>query len=198
MQLKIKNMKTTRILLGLSLMMALTLSVQAGGKTGGGTPPPPPPPPPPPTGAFTFTYNVGTVANYHVYGLACQVGTVSPRPAGTLVLGNWWVWDLGPVSGTGIVSAPKPVVGKGQTSSVLGVLFFADASDIGGQAFAYPVVDVQIYNPKWYNGYASIQVIPPIDGDADDSGIQLYYGKPFTPFSWDLSAYVWNVEPATW
>jgi hypothetical protein len=196
MQHKSKNMKKVKILFGLSLMMALAFSVQAGKTSGGGGTPPPPPPTP--TGAFTFTYNVGAVANYHVYGLACQVGTVSPRPAGTLVLGNWWVWDLGPVTGTGTVACPRPVVGKGQTSSVLGVLFFADASDIGGQAFAYPVVDVQIFTSKWYNGYASIQVITPADNDSDDSGIQLYWGKPFTPFSWDLSAYVWNVEPATW
>jgi len=175
-------------------MMAFTFIVQAGktgsgggGSTGGGSM----------GGAFTFTYNVGTtVANYHVYGLACQVGAVSPRPAGTLVLGNWWVWDLGRVTGTGTVTCPKPVATKG--SSVLGVLLFANAADLGGQAFVDPVVDVQIFAPKWYNGYASIQVITPVDNDADDSGIQLYWGLPFTPFAWDISAYVWNVEPATW
>jgi len=194
MQHKSKKMKKMKILLGLSLMMALTLSVQAGGKTGGGGTPPPPPPP---SGAFTFTYNVGTVANYHAYGLACPVGSVKPRPAGTLVLGKWWVWDLGPVTGMGIVSCPKPVA-TSSTSSVLGVLFFADASDLGGQAFTYPVVDVQIYTPRWYNGYASIEVITPADKDSDDTGIQLYYGAPFTPFACDISAYVWNVEPSTW
>ena len=190
MQHRNKKMNKAKILLGLSLMMALTVSVQAG-RTGGGTPPPP-------SGAFTFTYNVGTVANYHVYGLACQVGAVSTRPSGTVVLGKWWVWDLGPVSGVGTVGCPAPVVPKGQTSSILGALFFADAADVGGQAFVYPVVDVQIYTPKWYNGYASIQVITPVDGDADDSGIQLYWGLPFMPFKWDISAYVWNTEPATW
>ena len=180
-------MKTVKVLIGLSLMMALTFSVQAGKTSGGsgGTTT---------SGAFNFTYHVGTVANYHAYGLACQVGAVRTRPAGTLVLGNWWVWDLGPVTGTGTVTCPKPVV----TGSAVGVLFFADASDIGGQAFLYPVVDVQIFTPKWYSGYASIEVITPADGDSDDSGIQLYWGVPFTPFAWDISADVWNTEPATW
>jgi hypothetical protein len=178
-------MKKLKMLMGLSLMMASAFVAQAG-KT------------PAPTGAFTFTYNVGTVLNYHAYGLVCQVGAVSPRPSGTLVLGNWWVKDLGRVTGTGTVSCPKPVVPKGQTSSVLGILFFANANDIGGQPFTNPVVDVQIFTPKWYNGFASIEVIPPPDNDADDAGIQLYWGMPFMPFAWDLSAYVWNVEPATW
>jgi len=180
-------MKNIKILMALSSMLAFTSVVQAG-KT----------PTPTTTGAFTFTYNVGTVVNYHVYGFVCQVGAVSPRPAGTLVLGNWWVKDLGPVTGTGTVTCPKPVVPKGQTSSVLGILLFANAADIGGQAFINPVVDVQIFTPKWYNGYASITVIPPVDNDADDSGITLYWGVPFTPFAWDISADVWNVEPSTW
>lgn len=176
--------------MGLSLLMAFTLTVHAGKTTSGsgsGS-----------TGTFTFTYNVGTVANYHVYGVACQVGAVSPQPAGTVVLGRWWVWDLGPVTGIGTVACPKPITPKGQTASELGILLFADASDRGGQPFLNPVVDVQIFMPKWYSGYASIEVIPPVDGDADDSGIQLYWGLPFTPFSWDISAYLWNVEPAVW
>jgi hypothetical protein len=193
MQHRNKGMNKAKILTGLSLMMALTFSVQAGKTSGGGGTPPPPPP----SGAFTFTYHVGTVANYHAYGLACQVGALKSRPSGTLVLGKWWVWDLGPVTGMGTLSCPRPLATSG-TASVLGVLFFADASDLGGQAFAYPVVDVQIYNPRWYNGYASIEVITPADNDSDDTGIQLYWGAPFTPFAWDISAYVWNVEPSTW
>ena len=172
-------------------MMAMTSIVQAGKTGGGGTPPPPP-------SAFAFTYNVGAEVNYHAYGLACQVSNTTPRPAGTVVLGNWWVWDLGLVTGTGTVGCPAPVAVKGSTIYVRGVLFFAHVSDVGGQAFTHPVVDVQIYTPKVYSGYASIQVITPVDADADDSGIQLYYGAPFTPFGWDISAYVWDVEPATW
>ena len=168
-------------------MLAFTSVVQAGKTTTTQT-----------QGAFTFTYNVGTVTNYHAYGLACQVGTVSPRPAGTVVLGNWWVWDLGRVTGTGTVTCSKPVVPKGQTSSIVGSLFFANAIDLGGKAFVNPVVNVEIFTPKWYNGYASIAVMPPIDNDADDSGIQLYWGLPFSPFAWDISPDVWNIEPSTW
>jgi hypothetical protein len=183
-------MKMIKTLMVLSMTMALTFMAQAGKSGGGGTTT---------TGAFTFNYNVGTVVNnYHVYAMVCQVGAVSPRPAGTLVLENWWVRDLGHVTGAGQVGCPAPVVPKGKTSNVLGVLFFADAGDIGGQPIVKPVVDVQIYQPKWYSGYASVQVITPIDGDADDAGIQLYWGPRFTPFAWDLSAYVWDVEPATW
>jgi hypothetical protein len=184
-------MKQVKSLAALTFMIASTLIVQAGKPSGGptgGT-----------TGAFTFTYNVGTtVANYHVYGFVCQVGAVKPQPAGTVALGNWWVKDLGPVSGIGTVVCPKPVVPKGQTSSVLGILFFANKADLGGQAFTNPVIDVQIFAPRWYNGYASIEVLPPPDGDADDSGIQLYWGPPLNQFSWDLSSYVWNVEPPGW
>jgi hypothetical protein len=186
---KNRNMKKIKTLIVLSMTTALTFMAQAG-KTSGGTTS---------TGAFTFGYNVGTVvANYHVYGLVCQVGAVSPRPAGTVVLGNWWVRDLGHVTGTGQVSCPAPIVPKGQTSSILGALFFADAGDVGGQAFAKPVVEVEIFTPKWYSGYASIQVITPIDGDADDNGIQLYWGPRFSPFACDFSDYVWDTEPATW
>jgi hypothetical protein len=184
-------MKKVKILAALSLVMASTFVVAGKTTGGGGTPPPP-------SGAFTFTYNVGTVANYHAYGLACQVGSVRSKPAGTVMLGNWWVWDLGPVSGIGSVACPRPVSIKGVTSSVLGVLFFACTSDVGGQKFLDPVVDVQIFAPGWYNGYASIEVITPADTDSDDSGIQLYWGVPFSPFAWNLSAYVWNVEPSTW
>jgi hypothetical protein len=174
-------MKNIKILMALSSMLTFTSVVQAG-KTPTTTT----------TGAFTFSYDVGAVAHYHAYGFVCQVGAVSPRPAGTLVLGNWWVKDLGPVIGAGTVTCPKPVVPKGQTSSVLGILLFANSADIGGQGFISPVVDVQIFAPKWYNGYASISVIPPVDNDpSNDSGIQLYWGLPFKPFAWDLSDYVW-------
>jgi len=160
------------------MMMAFTSPLLAGG--GGGTT----------TGAFNFTYNVGSVLTYHAYGLVCQVGAVSPRPSGTVVLGNWWVKDLGPVSGSKTISCPKPVVPKGTTSSVLGVLFFASYKDIGGQPFTHPVVDVQIYNSKWYNGNASIVVIEP-----DNSSLTLYFAAPFSPFAWDLSPYVWDSPP---
>src|SRR5207245_1338453 len=110
---------------------------------------------------------------------ACQVGYVSPQPAGTIVLENWWVWDLGPVTGTGTVTCPKPVTPKGQTATVLGILLFANADDVGGQPITNPVVDVQIFTSKLYNGNASIAVVPPVG-----SGIQLYWGKPFQPFAW--------------
>src|SRR5258708_39984594 len=109
--------------------MAFTFAVQAG-KSGGGTTT---------TGGFTFSYNVGAVATSHAYGVACQVGYVSPQPKGTIVLENYWVWDLGPVTGTGKVTCPKPVVPKGQSSSVLGILLFANAADIGGQPITNPV-----------------------------------------------------------
>ena len=178
-------MKIAKILIGVCLMTALTFSAQAGkGSTGGGGT----------TGAFTFTYNVGAEANYHVYALAAPVGSVKSRPSGTVRLGNWWVKDLGAAIGTGTVSCPKPLV----STSVIGALYFADTLDIGGQAFLHPVVNVQIFASSWYNGYASIQVIVPIDGDADDGGIQLYWGPRLSPFAWDISADVWDVEPSTW
>ena len=185
MRQRSKNMKIAKILFGLFLTTALTFSVQAG-KTGGGTGGT--------TGAFSFTYNMGTEANYHVYALAAPVSSVKTRPTGTLRLGNWWVKDLGPAIGTGTVSCPKPLV----STSVIGALYFADTLDIGGQAFLHPVVNVQIFTSSWYNGYASIQVIVPADGDGDDGGIQLYWGPRFTPFAADISADVWDVEPSTW
>lgn len=163
-------------------MMAFTPLVHAGKSSGGTTTT---------TGAFNFTYNMGTVMNYHVYGIACQVGTVSPQPKGTVTLGTWWVWDLGRATGVGTVSCPKPIVPKGTQSSVLGILLFANVNDIGGQPLLFPAVDVQIFNSKWYNGYASIEVMEP-----NGSGLQLYWGPPFTPFSWDLSPYVYDVVPA--
>jgi hypothetical protein len=180
-------MKKTKILLALSFVTAFGFMAQAG-KTGGGTTL---------TTVFSFTYNVGTVTNYHAYGVAAQVGYVSPQPAGTITLENFWVWDLGPVHGSGTVNCPRPVVATGGTSGVLGILLFANASDVGGQPIKCPVVDVQIFTPKLYNGYASIVCAPPIDNDADDKGITIYWGPPKKPFSRDISAYVWNVEPAT-
>ena len=173
----------------LSVAMACAFMVQAGGKTGGGGGTP--------SGTFTFGYNIGTtVTNYHVFALACQVTAVKSRPSGTVQLGQWYVWDLGHVTGVGKVSCPAPMALRNVTSSVLGVLFFADDHDLGGQAFRKPVVDVQIFTPSWYNGYASIEAIMPIDGDSDDSGIQLYWGPPYSPFAEDISAAVWDVEPA--
>ncbi len=159
--------------------------------------------------AFTFTYDIGTaVTNYHAYGYASQIGYVLPQPAGTTNLVNWWVWDLGPVSGTGTVACPKPVQ---SSPDVKGILFFASADDLcevwtnentqeisGPGTNTFPIVQATVFTKKFYNGYASIQVITPKDDDADDVGIQLYWGPPFTPFGWDISPYVWNVEPADW
>jgi hypothetical protein len=185
MAVRKKDMKTAKVLMALSLMMAVTSTVQVqAGKT---------PPPPQPSGVFTFTYNVGTELNYHAYALACQVSSTTPRPAGTVVLGNWWVRDLGPVAGTNTVGCPAPVAVKGQTTAVLGALYFAHVADVGGQPFVHPVVDVQIYTPKLYNGAAIIEVITPTGG-----GIVLYNGAPFKPFAWNISAYVWDVQPAIW
>lgn len=167
-----------KMLLGLSIVMALTSPLLAGG---GGTTTT--------TGAFNFTGNVGTVLTYHAYGFVCQVGSMK-QPSGTLRLGNWYVKDLGPVSGTKTISCPKPTVPKGTTSSVLGVLFYASSKDIGGQPFTHPVVDVQIYDSRWYNGNASIQVIEP-----DGSGLSLYFAAPFSPFAWDLRPYIWDSPP---
>jgi hypothetical protein len=100
------------------------------------------------------------------------------------------VWDLGSVTGTGTVNCPKPITPKGQPASDLGILFFADASDVGGDGrnavFTHPVGDVQIYTPKWYNGNAFVGIIEP-----DGSGLTLYYGPPFLPFYWDLSPYLY-------
>lgn len=170
--------------MALGMAVAFPFVVQAGKSSGGTTS----------TGVFTFTYDIGTtVTNYHAYGYACQVGAVSPKPSGTVVLGNWWVWDLGRATGTKAISCPKPIVPKGTTSSIVGALLFADAHDLGGHAFIKPVVQVEIYNSKWYNGYASVQVITPLE----PAGIQLYWGPPFTPFTWDFSDYVWDVQPAT-
>jgi hypothetical protein len=182
-------MKKIKVLLGLSLMVALTFSVHAGGKTGGTTTTT--------SSGFTFSYKLGTVVtNYHIYAVVSQVGS-GTQPKGTVVLDNWWVKDLGKAAASGTVTCPPPVTPKGTSPSVLGILLFANAKDVGGQPYTNPVIDVQIFTPKWYNGYASIQCMPPIDGDADDSGIQIYWGAPFSPFQADLSAYVWNVEPAT-
>jgi hypothetical protein len=173
-------MKKTKVLLALSFLTASGFMAQAG-KTGGGT-----------SGGgttlttvFSFNYNVGTVTNCHAYGVAAQVGYVSPQPAGTITLENFWVWDLGPVHGSGTVNCPKPVVATGGTSGVLGILLFANKNDVGGQPSTHNIVDVQIFTPKVYSGYASISVVPPTG-----SGTQLYWGKPYSPFSRDLSAYV--------
>ena len=152
-------------------MMALNLSALAGGTTPSG---------------FTFTYNVGTVTNYHAYAVVSQVGS-GTQPRGTVVLGNWWVKDLGKAVGSATVTCPPPVTPKGTTSSVLGILLLANASDVGGKPYTHPVVDVQIFTPKWYSGNASIQIIQP----GTDTGLQLYFAAPFTPFAWDLRPYVW-------
>lgn len=182
MQHRNKNMKKLNYLIALSLMMAFTSVVHAGktggstgGTTGGTTT----------SGGFTFQYNVGTVLNYHAYGVAGQIGSIT-QPRGTLKLGQWYVWDLGAVAGVGTVTCPQPVTPKGQLPSCLGLLVFANKADVGGQAFLHPSVDVEIFTPKWYNGYASIGVVAP-----DGTGTTLYWGLPFSPFAWDISAYLW-------
>jgi hypothetical protein len=172
MQHKTKNMKAMKFLMGLSVMMAFTSSVLAGGTTT--------------SSGFTFSYKLGTVTNYHAYAVVCQVGTTT-QPRGTVMLGSWWVKDLGKTAASGTVTCPPPVTPKGTSPSVLGILLFANAVDVGGQPYTHPVVDVQIFTAKWYNGYASIQVIQPVT----DTGLQLYWGPPFSPFSWDLSPDVW-------
>jgi hypothetical protein len=169
-QHKTKNMKNMKFLIGLSLMMAFTSMVHAG-KTGGTTTT---------TGGFTFQYTVDTVG-YHAYGMAGQVGKIT-RPKGTLVLGQWYVWDLGAVSGVGKVTCPKPVTARGVTVSCLGLLFLASTADVGGQAFRYPSAQVEIFTPQYYNGYASIAIVQP-----DGTGAQLYWGLPFSPFAWDFT-----------
>src|SRR5689334_19822463 len=168
-------MKNLKFLIGLSLMMALTSMVQAGGK-----PAPPPPPPPAPTGVFVFQYTIDAVG-YHAYGMAGQVGKIA-MPKGTVRLGQWYVWDLGPVAGTGTVGCPAPVTAKGVVNSCVGLLFFASTADVGGQAFRYPSAQVEIFTPKYYNGYASIAIVQP-----DGTGAQLYWGLPFKPFAWDFT-----------
>ena len=171
MQHKTEKMKKAKLLLGLSLMMALTPLVHAGGSSGGTTT----------TGGFSFQYTVGSVPNEHVYAFVAQVGAVA-QPKGTVRLGNWYVKDLGAVSGTGTVSCPAPLAIKGQTASCLGILIFANKADVGGQPFVYNSVQVEIFTPKWYNGYASISVAYP-----DGTSNQLYWGLPFKPFAYNLT-----------
>src|SRR6266404_932864 len=88
------------------------------------------------SGGFTFSYNVGTtVANYHAYGVAIQVyphGILQPQPPGTVIFGYWYVWDLGPVSGTGTVTCPQVMTLKGQKAYDEGILYIASANDVGG------------------------------------------------------------------
>jgi hypothetical protein len=173
MQHRIENMKKAKLLLGLSLMMALTPMVHAGGGGSTGT-----------TGAFTFQYTVSTAPNYHVYGFVAQVGAIA-QPKGTVRLGNWYVKDLGAVMGTGTVSCPAPLAIKGVTASCLGILVFANTADVGGQAFLYNSVQVEIFTAKWNNGDASIEVLYP-----NNTYTQLYMNAPFKPFAWDLSPYL--------
>lgn len=144
--------------------------------------------------SFTFNYNVGTTAtNYHAYGVAGQVGTIT-QPANTVILIHWYVKDLGAVTGTGLVSCPAEA-----SFPSMGILLFADAADIGGDgsqetnAFPIPMVINQ-------SGTATIQIDLQQDNDSDDPGVALSYpvlynGPLFTNFGWDISGYVWNVEP---
>src|SRR5690242_6471007 len=123
MQHKTKNMKAMKFLMGLSVMIALTSSALAGGTT---TP-----------SGFTFSYKLGTVTNYHGYAVVSQVGS-GTQPRGTVVLGNWWVKDLGKAASSGTFTCPPPVTPKGTTSSVLGILLFANALDVGGKPYTHP------------------------------------------------------------
>src|SRR5262249_26771298 len=135
------HMKKTKILLALTFLTAFAFVAQAG-KTSGGTTL---------TTVFSFNYNVGTVTNYHAYGVAAQVGYVATQPAGTIMLENFWVWDLGPVHGSGTVNCPKPLVTTGGTAGVLGIILFANKNDVGGQPSTHNIIDVQIFTPKVYN-----------------------------------------------
>lgn len=150
--------------------------------------------------AFTFDYNVGTIGtNFHAYGVAGQVGLID-QPANTSILIFWYVDDLGPVTGTGTVSCPAEELYPGT-----GILMIADADDIGGDGSSEtnvnPIAMIEVSGGK-HNQTATIQIALPQDGDFDDPGVStnnypvLYNGPIFTPFSWDLSSWIWNVEPA--
>jgi hypothetical protein len=140
------------------------------------------------SGGFTFSYNVGTsVTNYHAYGVAIQVyphGILQPQPPGTVILGYWYVWDLGPVSGTGTVNCPQVMTLKGERLYDRGILFIASAHDVGGDGstavFTHPVGDIQVIIGK--PDYDYVEIIEP-----DDTGLQLYYGPAFSPFTGTLA-----------
>lgn len=144
-----------------------------------------------PTG-FTFNYNVGTViTNYRAYGVAIQVwpgGVLQPQPAGTVIFGYWYVWDLGPVSGSGTVKCPPILVQKGTKASDEGILFIGSANDVGGDGttvnWTHPVANMQVLIGK--PNYDYVEIIEP-----DLTGIELFYGPAFSPFGWDLSPYLW-------
>lgn len=129
--------------------------------------------------AFTFNYDVGTVQGYHAYAYAA--GVAKPQPAGTVLLLNYWVWDLGPVSGTGTVAVPSPV--RDRNLDIIGAVWFANEVDVGGNPWTHPAIDVRIFTSKWYGGAASIQ--------DDFTGTDIFFGAPFSPFGWDLTPYVW-------
>jgi len=139
----------------------------------------------PSNSGFTFNYNVGsTVTNYHAYALAIQIGF--PQPANTVPFLNWYVWDLGPVSGSGSVFCPSQIPVKGTAQENKGFLFFADASDTGGQDNIHPVAEATEYVPRVMNGDYIVDIIY-----SRSSGLILYDGPPFSPFAWDFSAYLW-------
>lgn len=178
---------TLGVILTSALLITSALAAKAGhhGGGGGGSWPS--------KTAFTFNYNVGTTAtNYHAYGIAGQVGLI-PQPTNTVILVFWYVKDLGPVSGTGSVACPAELLYPST-----GILLFANASDTGGDGtqenYTNPIPMVQVTS-----GTATIQIALPHDNDSDDPGVGPYpvpYNGPvFSPFGWDLTQWVWNVEP---
>lgn len=134
--------------------------------------------------AFTFNYNIGAVTNYHAYGFVCSAGFVSPQPANTVTLVNWWVTDLGPVSGSGTVACPNALVIRHQNSNVVGMLLFSDADNVAiAPNYITPVAMVILQT----DGNVSIQV-----ADPGGTGPEVFFGPFFSPFGWDLSPYLWN------
>jgi hypothetical protein len=143
-------------------------------------------------GGFTFSYSMGYVTNYHAYGVAALVwngNILYPQPPGTVIVGRWYMWDLGRALGNGTVTCPAPLYPTGKSQSDLGLLFFVADDDVGGDGreaiWTHPVGDVQIFKSTWYNGYASVVIINP-----DNTGNTLYWGPPPATFYWDFIGYL--------
>lgn len=155
---------------------------------------------------YTFTYNIGTVTNYHAYIEAGACHLLPEQPTNTIILAHYWyVKDLGPISGTGTVACP----GQIQFPST-GNIFLAEASDTGGPAlpddtFTYPIAMIQVTTGR--SGFSSVQVVfsPKTVCDSlgqncylKTPGVSLLNTVPLTSFSYDVSAYLWNVMPTNW
>ena len=163
---------------GLALLVAACVTKTNAGKPVGNGPPS--------GAAFQFTYNIGgEVTNYHVYNMACQVGVIAPQPAGTIILGFWYVYDLGPATGTATISCNPVLQPRHSHNDEEGFLFFGDARDVGGDGstanFTHPFVMV---SKDVATGIGNIQVADPT----------AYVFNGAVPFSWsyDISPYVSN------